>query len=237
VIAERVLHRLAEQDGLWRRTAAAVDPTAARVAGRAVLLIPHRGGTGDEAALPADYRKILAIVRAADGPVQIRAVCEELGLEVTVRGKLSESAPVGNDPPPRHPVRVHCERNPRRSNLTLLAIMITELHAVLLVIAVGAVQATDVETLGVGPPKMPVRSPVLRQDRVVDGATIIHVVYHADVDGAVDRVVDVAQQRGAADAGVAVRVGAAIIANAAIIVTAIAAARFLILLNLIWSPL
>jgi hypothetical protein len=27
-------------------------------------------------------------VRAADGPVQVRAVGEELGLEVTVRGKL-----------------------------------------------------------------------------------------------------------------------------------------------------
>ncbi|MEU0069343.1 hypothetical protein ABZ027_07340 [Streptomyces sp. NPDC006332] len=85
MIAERVLHRLAEQD---RAAQEAVAPTAARVAGRAVLLIPHRGGTGDEAALPADYRKILAIVRVADGPVQVRAVGEELGLEVTVRGKL-----------------------------------------------------------------------------------------------------------------------------------------------------
>nr|WSY57194.1 hypothetical protein OG999_48430 [Streptomyces sp. NBC_00886] len=52
------------------------------------MLIPHRGGTGDEATLPADYRKIPAIVRAADGPVQIRAVGEELGPEVAVRGKL-----------------------------------------------------------------------------------------------------------------------------------------------------
>ncbi|MEV5900937.1 hypothetical protein, partial [Streptomyces sp. NPDC052127] len=57
------------------------------VAGRVVWPIPHRGGTGDEAALPADYRKILPIVRAADGPVQVRAVGEELGLEVPVRGK------------------------------------------------------------------------------------------------------------------------------------------------------
>ncbi|WP_225859356.1 hypothetical protein [Streptomyces albicerus] len=54
VIAERVLHRLAEQDRAVQEAAAAVAPTAARVAGRAVLLIPHRGGTGDEAALPAD---------------------------------------------------------------------------------------------------------------------------------------------------------------------------------------
>ncbi|MDO0938091.1 hypothetical protein QQY66_42590 [Streptomyces sp. DG2A-72] len=58
------------------------------MAGRAVLLIPHRSENPDEAALPADYRKILAIVRAADGPMQVRAVSEELGLEVTVRGKL-----------------------------------------------------------------------------------------------------------------------------------------------------
>ncbi|WUH42905.1 hypothetical protein OHA71_49120 [Streptomyces sp. NBC_00444] len=88
VIAERVLKRLAEQDWAVQEAAAAAAPAATRVAGRAVLLIPHRGESPDEAALPADYRKILAIVRAADGPVQVRAVGEELGLEVTVRGKL-----------------------------------------------------------------------------------------------------------------------------------------------------
>jgi hypothetical protein len=60
----------------------------AQVAGRAVLLIPHRGDDPDETGLPDDYRKILAIVRAADGPVQVRTVGEELGLEVAVRGKL-----------------------------------------------------------------------------------------------------------------------------------------------------
>ncbi|WP_260463735.1 hypothetical protein [Streptomyces sp. TRM72054] len=42
----------------------------------AVLLIPHRSENPDEAALSADYRKILAIVRATDGPVQVRAVGE-----------------------------------------------------------------------------------------------------------------------------------------------------------------
>ncbi|MFF8196459.1 hypothetical protein ACF05L_37620 [Streptomyces bobili] len=88
VIAERVLNRLAEQDRAAEEAAAAVAPAPARVAGRAVLLIPHRGEHPDEAALPADYRKILAIVRAADGPVQVRGVGEELGLEVAVRGKL-----------------------------------------------------------------------------------------------------------------------------------------------------
>ncbi|MCX4554789.1 hypothetical protein OHA02_01010 [Streptomyces phaeochromogenes] len=55
---------------------------------RAVLLIPHRSENPDEAAPPAGYRRILAIVRTADGPVQVRAVGEELGLQVTVRDKL-----------------------------------------------------------------------------------------------------------------------------------------------------
>ncbi|MFD4578145.1 hypothetical protein ACFWNK_38420 [Streptomyces sp. NPDC058417] len=86
-IAERVLRRLAEQDRAETEAAGAA-PMKAQVAGRAVLLIPHRGETSDEAALPADYRRILAIVRAAGGPVQVKAVGEELGIEVGVRGKL-----------------------------------------------------------------------------------------------------------------------------------------------------
>lgn len=87
-IAERVLRRLAEQDRADTEAAGAGVPVKAQVAGRAVLLIPHRGESGDEAALPADYRRILQIVRAAGGPVQVKAVGEELGLEVGVRGKL-----------------------------------------------------------------------------------------------------------------------------------------------------
>lgn len=86
-IAERVLNRLAEQVQA-DADAEAVAPAKAQVAGRAVLLIPHRSDATDGAALPGDYRRILAIVRAADGPVQVRAVGEELGLEVAVRGKL-----------------------------------------------------------------------------------------------------------------------------------------------------
>lgn len=54
-------------------------PAPARAAGRAVLLIPHRGESLDEAAPPGDYPKILAIERAADGPVQVRAMGEESG--------------------------------------------------------------------------------------------------------------------------------------------------------------
>ncbi|MDQ1022286.1 hypothetical protein [Streptomyces afghaniensis] len=54
------------------------SPSGVRVAGRAVLLIPHRSDAADEGALPRDYRKVLAIVREADGPVQVRAVGERL---------------------------------------------------------------------------------------------------------------------------------------------------------------
>ena len=84
-IAERVLNRLAEQ---VQADAGAVAPVSAKVAGRAVLLIPHRGDAADAGALPGDYRKILAIVREADGPVQVRAVGERLCLDASVRGKL-----------------------------------------------------------------------------------------------------------------------------------------------------
>lgn len=85
VPALRVLARMSEQIAGER---AAVAPASAQVGGRAVLLVPHRGDSVDEAALPGDYRRILAIVRAAGGPVQVRAVGEELGLQVEVRGKL-----------------------------------------------------------------------------------------------------------------------------------------------------
>ncbi len=59
-----------------------------KVAGRAVLLIPHRGDAADGGGLPGGYRKILAMVREADGPVQVRAVGERLGLDGSVCGKL-----------------------------------------------------------------------------------------------------------------------------------------------------
>lgn len=62
-IAELVLDRLPNKAGLIR-SAGVAALMKAQVAGRAVLLIPHRGETGDEAALPGDYRRILQIVRA-----------------------------------------------------------------------------------------------------------------------------------------------------------------------------
>ncbi|MET7300661.1 hypothetical protein [Embleya sp. NPDC005575] len=88
VIAERVLQRLAEQDRVEAQAAVLEAPVKVQVAGRAALLVPHRGECPDETALPGDYQRILSIVRAAGGPVQVRAVGEELGLEVEVRGKL-----------------------------------------------------------------------------------------------------------------------------------------------------
>ncbi|MEV3915133.1 hypothetical protein [Streptomyces canus] len=87
IVAERVLNRLAEQDRAAEQDAAAVAPTPARVAGRAVLLIPYRSEDGGETALPDDDRTILAIVRDADGPVQVRVVGERLGLDTLARGK------------------------------------------------------------------------------------------------------------------------------------------------------
>lgn len=79
------MNRLAEQA---RADTEAAAPAPAQVAGPAVLLIPYRSDAADEGALPGDYRKILAIVREADGPVQVRAVGERLGLDASVRGKL-----------------------------------------------------------------------------------------------------------------------------------------------------
>ncbi|MCX5602820.1 hypothetical protein OOK29_32225 [Streptomyces phaeochromogenes] len=52
------------------------------------LLSQDRSDAADEGVLPGDYRKTLAIVREADGPVQVRAVGERLGLDASVRGKL-----------------------------------------------------------------------------------------------------------------------------------------------------
>lgn len=83
--AERAWQRMAEQLTA-EQTAAA--PAAVQVAGRAVLLVPHRGPGVTEDSLPADCQRILAIVRDAGGPVAVREVGEELGLEVVVRGKL-----------------------------------------------------------------------------------------------------------------------------------------------------
>jgi hypothetical protein len=84
-VAERVWQRMAEQ--LAAETAAA-EPATAQVAGRAVLLVPHRGPGVGENALPPEYQRIFTIVCQAGAPVAVRQVGEVLGLEVAVRGKL-----------------------------------------------------------------------------------------------------------------------------------------------------
>ncbi|MEV7189747.1 hypothetical protein AB0O11_37125, partial [Kitasatospora sp. NPDC093102] len=52
-VAERVLTRMSERTAGER---AAVVPASAQVGGRAMLLVPHRGDSVDETALPDDYR-------------------------------------------------------------------------------------------------------------------------------------------------------------------------------------
>ncbi len=83
-VAEGMLNRLAEQAEQARVDSGAAAAASAKVAGQAVLFIPHRSDAADEDALPGEYRKILTIVRETDGPVQVRAVGEQLGLDASV---------------------------------------------------------------------------------------------------------------------------------------------------------
>ena len=84
-VAMRVWQRMTEQ---LAGEQAAAEPATVQVAGRPVLLIPHRGPGVEESALPSEYQRILAAVRKAAGPVTCRHVGEALGLDVGVRGKL-----------------------------------------------------------------------------------------------------------------------------------------------------
>ncbi|MFE7393283.1 hypothetical protein [Streptomyces sp. NPDC057582] len=84
-VAERVWQRMAEQ---FAAETAAAEPATTQVAGRAVLLVPHRGPSVGEDALPPEYQRILAIVRDAGAPVATKQVGEVLGLEVAMWGKL-----------------------------------------------------------------------------------------------------------------------------------------------------
>jgi hypothetical protein len=59
-VAERVWQRMAEQIVQEREAAGQVR---VQVAGRAVLLVPHREPGVTEAALPQEYRRILGVVR------------------------------------------------------------------------------------------------------------------------------------------------------------------------------
>ncbi|WP_405783563.1 hypothetical protein [Streptomyces sp. NBC_00859] len=83
--AERVLERVSEEIAGER---ASVSPAPGHVAGRTVMLVPHRGPEIQEAMLPPDYQRILSIVRQAGGPVTARQVGETLGVAVSVKSKL-----------------------------------------------------------------------------------------------------------------------------------------------------
>ncbi|MEU2119815.1 hypothetical protein ABZ567_30195 [Streptomyces sp. NPDC016459] len=98
MVAERVLRRLYEQEA--EATAAeqnAGTPRLVQVAGRSVLKVPHRSEVADASALPVDYQRMLQIVKAAGGPMMVKEVGAELGIDASVpgwleplRGKLSK---------------------------------------------------------------------------------------------------------------------------------------------------
>ncbi|MFF3879436.1 hypothetical protein [Streptomyces sp. NPDC001978] len=97
-VAEQVVRRLCEQAAAEARA-----PKEAQVAGRAVLLVPHRVARSgaDELALPEEYRTILTVVQAADGPVMVKQVCKAVGMGAEprflepMRGKLNRLAERG----------------------------------------------------------------------------------------------------------------------------------------------
>jgi hypothetical protein len=71
VVAERVVQRISEQ-GFGEYLSLAPAPPEAQVGGRPVLLIPARAAGVGTDALPADYQRIVTIVRDAAGPVTVR---------------------------------------------------------------------------------------------------------------------------------------------------------------------
>ncbi|UXY33160.1 hypothetical protein N8I87_43385 (plasmid) [Streptomyces sp. HUAS TT20] len=79
--AERVLVRLNAQAEADETSV----PAAGQVAGRAVLLVPHRDKGMDEKALPEEYRKVFDIVRSANDPVMTQDVCRLLGISAEPR--------------------------------------------------------------------------------------------------------------------------------------------------------
>ena len=88
VVADRVVQRISEQ-GFGEYTSLAPSPEA-RAVGAAD---PARVGSVSLDALPADYQRILAIVREAVGPATVRAVGEVLvdsGELETALGTISQ---------------------------------------------------------------------------------------------------------------------------------------------------
>jgi hypothetical protein len=98
-VAERVMRRLAEQ--LRAEPEQKALPAAGQVAGRVVVLVPLRERGLDEAVLPADYQRIMDVVRRAQGLVMVKQVCGELGISLeparseALRSKLNRLAERG----------------------------------------------------------------------------------------------------------------------------------------------
>ncbi|WP_019063383.1 hypothetical protein [Streptomyces prunicolor] len=98
-VAERVARRLAER--VRTEAESAVTSPAGHVAGRAVSAVPQRERDMDETVLPADYQRIMDVVRRADGPVMVKQVCGELGVSLeparseALRSKLNRLAERG----------------------------------------------------------------------------------------------------------------------------------------------
>lgn len=84
-VAEKALERMSDQLADERASA---SPTCEQVGGQAVMPVPHRAPDVEDAALPPDYQRIVAVVRQAAGPVMARQVGEVLGVDVSVRAKL-----------------------------------------------------------------------------------------------------------------------------------------------------
>ena len=85
-VAEGVLRRLYAQE----TEAAGQDaglPQQVQVVGRSVLKVPHRREVVDASALPRDHRRTLQIVQAAGGPVMVKDVGAELGIDAVVPGR------------------------------------------------------------------------------------------------------------------------------------------------------
>ncbi len=84
-VAERVLRRLYEHEA---GAAGPVSPQLVQVAGRSVLKVPHRSEVAGASALPGDYQRMLQIVKEAGGPVMVKEVGAELGIDASAPGRL-----------------------------------------------------------------------------------------------------------------------------------------------------
>jgi guanyl-specific ribonuclease Sa len=85
VVAMRVWERMHAQLDAERPSAQAAT---VQVGGRGVLLVPHREAGAGEEVLPPDYQRLMKIVRNAGGPIRVKDVGVELGLEVEAKGRL-----------------------------------------------------------------------------------------------------------------------------------------------------